>query len=220
MLKRIVAVVLLLLLVFIGATFGIHKDYPPLRNGDLVFQTSRDPQSMAILAATASLFSHVGIIEKTPSGDKVIDAANVVREIPLAQWVPQGVMGRIAIYRHNNLTDEEAYRIISAATHYDGTPYDPFFSWKSTGIYCSKLPYLAYKEAGLTLGTLQNFSDLHMDNFLVKDLIEKRRRQFPDCADKDFLQCYDYILHQPVITPAGIAADADLEKIYSNYTPF
>jgi hypothetical protein len=218
--KRIIVALFLLLLIFIGATFGINKELPPLHDGDLVFQTSRDPQATAILAATTSLFSHVGIVEKTPEGDKVIEAASVVRENPLSRWIKQGVAERMAIYRYKTLTDAQGHQIVAAATHYDGTPYDPFFSWKSTGMYCSKLPYLAYKQAGLEAGTLQNFSDLHMDNFLVRDLIEKRRRQFPDCADKDFAGCYDYILHQPVITPASIAADAHFEKIYSNYTPF
>ena len=212
--------IIILFLALIVAEYWAKSEYPPLRNGDLVFQTSRDPQSMAILAATASLFSHVGIVEKTPEGDKVIEAANIVRETPFARWIPQGFLGRFAIYRYRDLTGEQAQRIIATAVHYDGTPYDPYFSFKSSGMYCSKLPYLAYKEAGLSAGTLQVFSDLHMDNWVVKDLIEKRRRQFPDCTDKDFTQCYDYLLHQPIITPTNIAHDPHFEEIYSNYTPF
>src|SRR5581483_2649063 len=135
-------------------------------------------------------------------------------------WIKQGVFHRIAIYRYKDLPEAQAERILAAAKRYDGTPYDIYFSFKSRNMYCSKLPFLAFQQAGLSLGRVQRFGELHMDNWLVKDLIEKRRRSFPDCANKDGEQCYRYLLSQPVITPASIARDSHLEKIYSNYILF
>ncbi|UDF02895.1 YiiX/YebB-like N1pC/P60 family cysteine hydrolase [Asticcacaulis sp. AND118] len=53
---------------------------PDLRDGDLIFQTSRSQQSKAILVASRSLYTHMGIVKHTSSGWMVVEAVGPVKE--------------------------------------------------------------------------------------------------------------------------------------------
>lgn len=206
----------------VGGFFAsANEDYPELHNGDLIFQTATSKQAPAILVATASPFTHMGMIKKDDNRFVVIEAIGTVQETPLQQWIDRGVLQRVAIYRDPTLTPEQAQQIISSATTYYGKPYDRFFSFHNDALYCSELPYLTYKALGHSLGTVQKVSELNFDNMVVKKMIKQRWKNHPECKDQhhDFEQCYERILHQELITPAAIANDARLENIYSNY-PF
>jgi hypothetical protein len=102
-----------------------------------------------------------------------------------------------------------------------GQPYNKFFAFEDKGIYCSELPYLAYKEAGISIGTLQKIGELHVDNMAVRKLIEQRWRDYPACKTQqmDFDECRRHVLDQELVTPRSIAKDPQLKEIYSNY-PF
>ncbi|MFZ4541927.1 MAG: YiiX/YebB-like N1pC/P60 family cysteine hydrolase [Rickettsiales bacterium] len=196
-----------------------NENYPPLQDGDLIFHTSRSSQSGAILIATADPFTHMGIIRNDGENDVVIEAAGKVKETPLRDWVNRGLLERVAIYRDPELTPAQAKQIIAAAKSYYGKSYDIFFSFNNDNIYCSELPYLAYKKAGISIGKVQKVSELNFDNALVRKLIKQRWQRHTECATRkyDFEQCYDFILNQDLVTPASIANDAKFEKIYSNY---
>jgi hypothetical protein len=198
-----------------------HGDFPALRDGDLIFQTSVSSQSGAILIATADPYSHMGIVKNDGKTIKVIEAAATVRETALQEWINRGLLKRIAIYRDPDLTQEQAKQILSAARDLYGKPYDIFFSFDNDAIYCSELPYLAYKAAGISIGKIQKISDLHFDNFLVKKIVQQRWQRHPECKAKqyNFEQCYSYILDQDLVTPASIASDGKFKRVYSNY-PF
>ena len=47
---------------------------PQYQSGDIIFQTSTSDQSLAILWATKSLYSHMGIIENSNNNVNVIEA--------------------------------------------------------------------------------------------------------------------------------------------------
>ncbi len=194
---------------------------PPLKDGDLIFQTSLHPQSGGILVGTRSLYSHMGIIKKDSIGYVVIEAADKVRETPLGTWISRGALKRISIYRDIALSEDETAHMFAAAKELYGRPYDIFFSFSPDTMYCSEVVYLAYKGAGIPLGKVQKVSELHFDNPWVKELIEQRWRRHPECAARhyNFEQCYQHILDQELVSPASIAADKRLTRIYTNY-PF
>ena len=220
--KRIVIVAILLLGLTAGYVYAMSGgDYPPLRDGDLIFQTSKSSQSGAIFVATANAFTHMGIIRNDDGKISVIEAGSTVREVPLKTWVNRGIMARVAIYGDPSLTQEQAERVLSAARVLYGRPYDIFFSFNNDAIYCSELPYLAYKAAGISIGKLQKVSELHFDNMLVRNLIRQRWQRHAECTTRgyDFDQCFSYILNQDLVTPASIAADPRFKLVYSNY-PF
>jgi hypothetical protein len=215
------AVVVCLGLAAGGLYAGENHDYPPLQDGDLVFQTSTSSQAMPILIATAHPFTHMGLINHDGGNLVVIEAARTVTATPLVDWIHRGFLRRVAIYRDAKLTKEQKATIIASAKELYGKPYDIFFSFNNDAIYCSELAYLAYKAAGIEIGTIQKMSDLHLDNVFVKRLIRQRWQRDTECTSQhyNFEQCYDYILRQELVTPASIAKDSQFERIYSNY-PF
>lgn len=218
--KRIITLAAVLIIGFGVALYATAPSkYPELRDGDLIFHTSTSNQSSAILVATADAYTHMGIIKKKDSNAFVIEAAGTVKETPLNDWVNRGLFKRVAVYRDPDLTSAQARRILAKAKTYYGRPYDIFFSFNNKAMYCSELPYLAYKGAGITIGTVQKVSELNFDNALVEKLIKARWQRHTECTQKsyDFEECFQHILNQDLITPASIAQDARFEKIYSNY---
>lgn len=195
------------------------KEMPELRSGDLVFHTSGSNQSAAILFATLSPYTHMGIVRVEGTKVFVQEAAGTVREVSFEEWKNRGILNRIAIFRHADVTPDIAKKILHSTQSHFGKTYDIFFSFKNKTLYCSELPYLAFQNAGVDLGEVQKVSDLNFDNPLVKKLIEQRWERNPECREQklNFEKCYTHILEQDLITPASVAADDKLEKIYSNY---
>jgi hypothetical protein len=195
---------------------------PSLKNGDLVFQTQRSSQDLAIMYATGSLYSHMGIIKIPPDGEPhVIEAVGPVREVTLSRWIRQGIAGQLTIKRIRNLDPAIADKMISQAGKLFGKPYDIFFTFGDDKIYCSELIYDLLKGTGISLGKVQKVSELNMGNFAVEKLIEKRWQSYPPCKNlpnKNLEECKKVIMNQTLITPKSIAEDPKLETIYSNYT--
>ncbi len=218
--KKLLAIALLCACIVAGTFYAsAGGDYPPLKDGDLIFQTSTSNQSGAIIFATGSTFSHMGIVRNDHGAITVIEAAAKVRETPLDAWVNRGLLKRVAIYRDQRLTPDMAQRLLSYALTLYGKPYDLFFSLNNDAIYCSELPYLAYKAVGIGIGKAQKISDLNIDNMLVRKLVQSRWQRDSECTERgfDFDQCYRYILNQSLVTPVSIANDPNLKMIYSNY---
>jgi hypothetical protein len=187
--RRAVLIGLSMLLALAAGSFyatTAEVKFPPLKNGDLVFQTSTSSQSSAIFVATGNSYTHMGIIKDGPSGFVVIEAAGVVRETPLQDRVNRGLLNRVALYREEKLTDEQSQVILSSAGKYYGRAYDIFFSFNNQTIYCSELPYLAFGEAGIAIGRLQKVSDLNFDNALVKKIIEQRWQRHEECKAQNY----------------------------------
>ena len=191
---------------------------PPLRDGDLVFQESKSRQSAAILAATGSRFTHMGIVRWRAGAAYVVEAAATVRETPLQAWTRRGKGGRYAVYRVRNLTAAQTAAMLHAAERYYGRPYDRLFQPGGAALYCSELPRLAFLAIGISLGREQHFRDLNVDDGSVVQLLAERWRQHPRCtglASAD--ACWQAIQDQPIVTPASIAADSQVTPIYSNF---
>jgi Permuted papain-like amidase enzyme, YaeF/YiiX, C92 family len=198
------------------------KDLPLLKNGDIVFQTSRSSQSSAILLASLSAYSHMGLIEISGDGTAfVVEAVGPVKATVLDDWIRHGLGGRIAIRRMKTLTPQQGQSILQAAHKYDGLPYDLFFLSSTDQIYCSELVNLAFSNgASLSLGKIQKAKELYLDNFAAKRLIKRRWQKHPLCQTADtttFESCYTKILEQELVTPESIFNDQKLDLIYSNY---
>ena len=151
----------------------------------------------------------------------VVEATGPVILTPLDEWIRRGLGERIAIKRIDELAPSVAGNILKAAHRYDGLPYDPFFLPNKDELYCSELVHLAFSEgAGIDIGRLTKVRDLEIDNFAVRNLIEKRWRRHPLCQPAEsetFQSCYSKILEQTLVTPASIAADPKLKLVYSNF---
>lgn len=210
------------LLLWLNLTAVTAADLPPLKNGDIVFQDSGSGQGLAIMFASGSVYTHMGLIELDVHGRPyVIEAVGPVRRIPLDRWITNGTGGRITIKRLKGLTDEDALSAVRRANFYNGRPYDIFFLDSRDAIYCSELVQAAYKEgAGIEVGVIEKVRDLKFDNAASRGLIEARWHRHPLCQAKGaatFEACYQLILEQTLVTPASIARDKRMETIYSNF---
>lgn len=205
-------------------TFPSAEKLPPLKNGDLVFQTVDTSQTLAILLASGTLYSHVGIIKIAADGEvRVVEAADHVREVGLNEWISQGILHRIAVRRLPDLDEKKAELIVKNAGTYYGRPYDFHFTLDKDKIYCSELVYHAFNEVlADKIGKVEHIKDLFVDNPLARTLIEKRWNSHPFCQDPSitFERCYERIMEQEIVTPASIAEDDKLITVYSNYLPF
>lgn len=201
------------------------EDLPPLQDGDVLFQTTNTSQTLAILAASASLYSHTGIVHQRDGGEySVIEAGPTVREVPLQGWINSGIAGRVTIKRMQGITKEQGADIVAAAGAYKGRLYDYLFRFDNDTTYCSELVYDAYQDAlHEPIGTVERIEQLNTDNALVRKIIEARWQMHPLCQEgeaRHYEACYDLIMKQELITPASVAADSRLHIIYSNYSPF
>lgn len=189
----------------------------PLAEGDLIFQNSRGSQSAAVLAATGSAYTHMGIVVRRGDEIVVLEAGPTVREVPLARWIASGVDGAHAIYRKDGLGDDQRSAIIDAARRYLGRPYDIFFDFEGDAIYCSELPFLAFGAVGIRIGKVQSVSELSMGSAAAQRPIAERWRKHPRCAGLNMKDCLAAIMNQKLITPASIAADPQFRLIRSSF---
>ena len=196
------------------------KDLPPLKNGDLVFQSTADLQSMAVVLASDSLYTHMGMIKTTGRYPVVVEAVGPVEETPLQRWIDRGLEKRVAIYRIRGLKPKDAGKAFAWARKHYGKPYDFFFLPGDDAFYCSELIHDAYgKGAGLSVGRVQKVGELTPSSFM-DDVIRDRWQAYPPCQGKPGMtleKCRDIIMKQELVTPASIAHDPKSDPVYSNY---
>jgi hypothetical protein len=185
-------------LVLLLITPWSHAGEAELRTGDVVFQTSRSRQSILIQRATNSPWSHVGIVERTPKGTWVLEAIQPVSRTPWERWRRRGDGGRVRVMRARALGPLAAEKVVAAAKRFVGRPYDPWFRWDDTRMYCSELVTKAFATgAGIELGERQPVGELAIEG--LEDELRRRFGRIPA----------DLVL----VSPASIAADEDLELV-------
>jgi len=192
---------------------------PPLESGDLIFETTLTNQTAAIMLATGSIYTHVGIIHKNTDGYSVIHAAHRVKESPLSEFIESGWGEHFTILRYPGLTQARRDAIVKDAESFIGRNYNFEFTMKSKDIYCSELPYFAFEQEHLPIGSLQKIGDLYMNNPATRALFDKRWRQHPACQAPGMNAdaCWKAVMDEPIITPVSLAHDPKLVRIYSNY---
>jgi hypothetical protein len=189
----------LLLLAFAGA--GLASAAESLRDGDIIFHTSRSTQSEAIQRATRSPYSHMGLVLFRDSRPYVFEAVAKVSYTPLDQWIARGD-GRYVVRRlKQELRPEQATRLRVAAEKYAARPYDLYFEWSDQRIYCSELVWKAYRDAlGVEIGARQKLRDFDLSDALVK---AKMRERYGGRVPLD----------EPVISPAAMFGSPLLKTV-------
>jgi hypothetical protein len=151
----------------------------PLRDGDIIFHTSRSAQSAAIQRATRSPYSHMGIVLYRNGKPFVFEAIATVRYTPLANWIARGDGGRYVVRRLKRpFPAADAKKLRASANAYVDKPYDLYFEWSDARIYCSELVWKMYRDAmGLEIGRLQNLRELDLADPAVKAKMRERYGQ-------------------------------------------
>ncbi len=159
--------------VLVVALVGLSScSRPQLKEGDIIFQTSKAAQSKFLVAGTGSLASHCGIIVEREDGLYVYEAKTagdgLVALIPLDEFIDKGVMN-IAWYRR--VTEEP----LKVRLDYEGQEYDYGFEFDNGKMYCSELVYLIYKEQfGIELCKPRTISEFNVGFSFAQKFLEQR----------------------------------------------
>lgn len=150
-----------------------------LQEGDIIFQTSKSRQSMAIQVATNSKYSHMGIIYENDGSFFVYEAVQPVKLTPLKAWINRGENGHYVVKRLKNadrvLTDATLTKMKQIGEQFNGKAYDIYFEWSDDKIYCSELVWKMYKQSvGIEIGQLEQLSDFDLTKEIVQSKIKER----------------------------------------------
>ena len=148
-------------------------------DGDLIFQTSKSPQSNAIQLATKSKYSHCGIIYKIDGNFIVFEASSKVKKTPIKKWIESGKDHIYVVKRLKNaseiLTSATLEKMKLISNKFYGKNYDSTFEWTDKKIYCSELIWKIYYQAtGIQIGKLKKLKDFDLTSLKVKQIMAKR----------------------------------------------
>jgi Permuted papain-like amidase enzyme, YaeF/YiiX, C92 family len=192
----------LLLMVLLCAAAASAAQPAGLRDGDLIFHSSRSAQSLAIQRATHSPFSHMGVIIHRGGQPFVFEAIARVQYTPLRKWIERGDQHAYAIKRLKKpFTQTQVRALRAAAANYAGKPYDLYFEWSDERIYCSELAWKMYRDAlGVEIGARQELRQFDLTDPVVK---AKMRERYGARVPLD----------EPVISPADMFDSPLLEQV-------
>ena len=111
-----------------------------IREGDVIFQTSKSQQSSLIQIATRSKITHCGIIVMKDGKPYVFETLKTLVLTPLDEFISRGEGGRYWLKR------SEKDNIKIKYGNYLGIPYDLAFKFDNGKFYCSELIYDIYKN--------------------------------------------------------------------------
>lgn len=179
-----------------------------LQDGDIIFQSSKSGQSLAIQLATKSIYSHCGIIFKEGNEYVVYEAIQPVKKTPLSQFIDRGDDNKYVVKRLANANQSLTPSVItSMKTEVQkqlGKNYDLTFEWSDDKIYCSELVWKTYQRCtGLAVGITQHLKDLDLSQPEVKKIVEERYGN-------------NIPLEEIVISPGAIFESKQLIKVKEN----
>lgn len=197
---------LLTLLVASAPSIPASSGSPSLRDGDLVFQTSRSAQSAAVAQATGSQLTHVGVVFLDGGQPWVLEAVEPVKLTRLDAWRRRGAGGRLWVRRLRDadavLSPDRVALMRSLGRSWLGRHYDLQFRWDDERLYCSELVWKLYdRAAGVRLGSVQRAGELALGSPEVQ---RKLRERFgPGAFDPE----------EPIVTPQAIFEDRRLLEV-------
>ena len=209
------SLIITILLAQCGFDFGQQKDQDEqsqlsgkVRNGDIIFQTSRSSQSQAIQLATDSRYSHMGIIYENEGELFVYEAIQPVKLTPLRDWIKRGENNHYVVKRLKKaeevLTSETLKEMRAIGERFQGKNYDIYFEWSDERIYCSELVWKIYREAtGIEIGQLEELSSFDLSNEAVK---QKMKERYGEHIPMD----------EQVISPAAMFNSSQLFTVVQN----
>lgn len=139
-----------------------------VREGDVIFQTSKSQQSPLIQIGTRSKITHCGIIVMRGGKPYVLETLKTLVLTPLDKFIARGEDGKYWIKR----SKKENIKIKYAK--YLGKPYDLAFKFDNSRFYCSELVYDIYqKQLGIQLAEPRQVKDYLI---LFTDRLPKLKR--------------------------------------------
>ena len=156
--KKIFGILLVLVTLFLGIKYcSGQTSVDKLKEGDLIFHTSKSDQSPLIQYATMSVLSHCGIIIEKSDGLYVLEATGRLKLTPLQEFINRGKGKQWWAKRVKNTPVKVKYQ------HLLGRRYDTSFKPNNNRFYCSELIHHIYKEQfGIELCKYRKVSSYHI----------------------------------------------------------
>ncbi len=188
-----------------GAIYATSSNAPQFRGGDIIFQTSKSSQSKAIQLATHSKWSHVGVIVYREGKPYVYEASGPVGYRTLSAWTSSGVNGKYMVRRYKtDLTSAQVLKLKSVGQTFASKPYDLYFGWTDSRIYCSELVWkIYYRALGVSVGSLQELGDFDLSHPEVQRILRERYGN-------------NIPYEETVVSPEAIAVSPNLKTIFQN----
>jgi hypothetical protein len=147
-------------------------------NADIIFQTSKSQQSVAIQLATHSRYSHCGILFRDNGKWYAYEAIQPVSKTPLTEWINRDEGHNYVVKRLKNdsvLNDTAIAKMRRWINGSLGKEYDIAFDWTDEKLYCSEFVWKTYFNAtGLELGQTKPLGDYDLSTPAVKMQLKKR----------------------------------------------
>ncbi len=99
----------------------------------------------AIEGVTHSPYSHCGVILREKNRWVVIESIGEVRETPLFEWMQRGRGAGVAVYRLKSKYASALPEFKKQLITYLGRRYDYDYAMSDDAIYCSELPFKAFR---------------------------------------------------------------------------
>lgn len=175
-----------------------------LKEGDIIFQTSKSSQSTAIQQATHSPYTHVGILFNQNDSWCILEAIGPVKYTPLKKWPANGIGAHYTIKRLKDsqaLTQQNPEKLRLEGDRLVGKPYDPYFGWSDDKLYCSELVWKVYKKAAdIEIGVPRTLGEFDLTPPKVKAKLAERHRG-------------DIPLNERVVAPSTIYDSTSLTTV-------
>ena len=194
-----------LVVILLGAFACASKGPPPVEEGDVIFQPSLSPQSLAIQKATHSVYSHVGLVTFRDGKPYVLEAEATVRATALAEWLQRGDGGHYVVRRlidaHQVLDAASVAELRKQMRRFEGKAYDSTFEWSDERLYAAELVWKVYERAlGIRLCEPQQLRDLDIS---VPEVEAKLVERFGEHVPLD----------EPVVSAQRIFESTRLETV-------
>ena len=161
--KIILGIWVLVMLIFGIKYCAGQTSAEKLKEGDLIFHTSKSEQSPLIQYATKSVLSHCGIIIEKSDGLYVLEATGKLKLTPLQEFINRGKGRQWWAKRVIDTPVKVKY------SHLLGRRYDTSFKPDNNLFYCSELIHHIYKtQFGIELCKYRKVSDYHLTGLKKK----------------------------------------------------
>ena len=166
--KKVLGILLVIVVLFLGIKYcSGQTSVDKLKEGDLIFHTSKSEQSPLIQYATMSVLSHCGIIIEKGDGLYVLEATGKLKLTPLQDFINRGKGKQWWAKRVIDKPIKVKY------SHLLGRRYDTSFKPDNNLFYCSELIHHIYlKQFGVELCKYRKVSSYHIIG-LKKKLIQR-----------------------------------------------
>lgn len=176
---------------------------PDLKEGDILFTSSKQGQGEAIIAATGSIYTHCGVVFKKDGKLMVLEGVQPVGVVSVETFVSRSKPGTFVAKRPIKPVDPKKYAVARKwATAQIGKDYDERFLWGDDQIYCSELVWKLYDKAGVKLCAPKKFRDYDLQKPSVQKIINQR---FGGMANVP--------MDEKVVAPSDLANSALLQDV-------